>query len=221
VLTSRVATLQDNSAHGEDHYLVRAMGKHALLDAIMDGVTRRGGRQATQLLVDALAVAALTSAGDMVAVLEQVNQQLYQIGGGRFLLTTVSAALCLDGKLSVVGVGDSSAFLIRSDTFQQLCSPMRGVFLGAGAQLQGLYRTEMTIEPGDRLVLATDGLTDNVTSSELVDIVRHTASPDEAAGQLSTIMATRSAGGRPPASLGGRFRYDDWTAIIRFFGAPG
>jgi serine/threonine protein phosphatase PrpC len=219
VFTSRVATLQDNSAHGQDNYLIRAIGKHALLDAIMDGVTRRGGRQATQMVWDALTAATLTSAGDLVAVLEKVNQQLYDIGGGSFLLTTVAAALCLEGKLSVAGVGDSSAFLVRFNTFQRLCSSRRGVFLGAHAQLQGLYRMEITIEPGDRLLLTTDGLTDNVMSSELVDIIGHTASPDEAAEQLRNLMATRSAGGRLPAPLGGRFRSDDWTAIIRFFHA--
>ena len=220
MLTSGVAIVQDNSAHGEDNYLVRTIGEQAFLDAIMDGVTRRGGKQATQWVVDALAAATLTSAGDLVAVLEQVNLQLYERGGGGFLLTTVSVALCLHGKLSVAGVGDSSAFLIRSGTFQQLCSPIRGVLLGAAARLQGLYRTETTIAPGDRLLLATDGITDNVTSRELVEIVRHSASPDEAAGRLKAVMATRSAGNRLPASAAGRFRSDDWTALVRFFSAP-
>jgi serine/threonine protein phosphatase PrpC len=216
-----VVTLHDNSAHGEDNYLVRALGDHVLLDAVMDGVTRRGGGRATRLLVDALTVAPLTSVDDLVAALEEVNQHLYQIGGGRFLLTTVSAALCSDDKLSFVGVGDSPIFLIRANAFQQLSSPVRGVFLGACAQLVNLYRAEVTVEAGDRLVLVTDGVTDNIMSSELVEIVRSTTSPDEAAEQLRTIMAARSAGGRLPAPLRRRFRYDDWTAIVRFFSTPG
>lgn len=221
VLTSTVATLHDNSAHGEDNYLVRALGDHAFLDAVMDGVSRRGGGQASRLLVDALAAAPLTSADDVVAVLEEANHQLYQMGWGRFLLTTVAAALCLDGKLSVVGAGDSPVFLIRSDSCQQLSNDVPGVFIGARKQLVNLYRAEVTIEPGDRLVLATDGVTDNVTRSELVEIVRHTASPQEAAEQLSTIMTTRYAGGRLPEPLGGSFRDDDRTAIFRFFSAAG
>jgi serine/threonine protein phosphatase PrpC len=221
VLTSTVAILHDNAAHGEDNYLVRALGDNTLLDAVMDGVTRRRGGQASQWLVDALAAAPLTSADDVIAVLQDVNQQLYQIGRGRFLLTTVAVTLCLDGTLYVVGVGDSPVFLIRSDACQQLSSRVGGVFIGAGRPLVNLYRAEMTIEPGDRVVLATDGVTDNVPSYELVEIVRSAASPAAAVARLSTIMTTRRAGGRLSEPSGGGFRDDDWTAIIRFFGAAG
>jgi hypothetical protein len=185
----------------------------------MDGVTRRRGGQASRLVMDALSAAPLASVDDVVAVLGEVNQRLYQTGGGRFLLTTVSAALYRDGKLCVVSVGDSAVFFIRSDSCQQLCGSVRGAFIGACKQLVPLYRAEMTVEPGDRLVLATDGVMCNVTSSELADIVRRTASPDEAAEQLSTIIGARSAGGRLPEPLGGSFRDDDRTAIFRFFGA--
>jgi serine/threonine protein phosphatase PrpC len=222
MVTSCVATLRDVSAHGEDNYLIRAVGEHGSLDAIMDGVTRRGGRQASQLVVDALSVARLTSTGDLMAVLERVNQQLYDIGGGSFLLTTVAAALCMDDKLSIAGVGDSSAFLIQTNTFQRLYSSRRGVFLGAHIQLQGFYCTEKSIESGERLLLATDGITDNMSSSELVEVVRHSASADEAAAQLRTIMVTRSTSEPSAAApLRGRFRPDDWSAIVRFFDTTG
>ena len=42
MLTSTVAILHDNTAHGEDSYLVRKLSHHAFLDAVMDGVTGRG-----------------------------------------------------------------------------------------------------------------------------------------------------------------------------------
>jgi serine/threonine protein phosphatase PrpC len=217
MLISTVATLHDNSAHGEDNYLVRTLGDNAVLDAVMDGVTRRRGGQASQLAVDALAAAPLQSAGDVVAVLEDVNRRLYQMGWGHFWLTTVAAALCLDGTLYVVGVGDSSVFLIRPDACQQLSSRVRGAFIGARQQLVHLYRAEMALEPGDRLVLATDGVTDNVTSHELVEIVRSATSPDAAAAQLSTLITARQAGNQLVEPLAGGFRNDDWTAIVRFF----
>jgi serine/threonine protein phosphatase PrpC len=217
VLSSTVATLHNNSAHGEDNYLVRALGEHAVLDAVMDGVSRRGGGQASRRLADGLAAAPLTSVDDVVAVLEEVNRQLYQTGGGQFLLTTVAAALSVQGKLSIVSAGDSSILLIRSESPQQLCRGARGGFIGARKQLVDLYRAEVTIEPGDRVVLATDGVTDNVTGCELVEVMRRAVSPDEAAGQLHSILTTRQAEGRLPTPLGGRFRDDDWTTIIRFF----
>ena len=143
------------------------------------------------------------------------------MGWGRFLLTTVAAALYLDGKLYVVGAGDSPVFLIRSNPFHQLSSGMSGVFIGAGKQLVNLCRAEVTVEPGDRLVLATDGITDNVTSSELVDIVRSTASSDEAAERISTSIVTRHQGGALPTPFGRRLRADDRTAIVRFFTSAG
>jgi serine/threonine protein phosphatase PrpC len=219
VLSSTVATLHNNSAHGEDHYLMRALGDHAVLDAVMDGVTRRGGGQASRRLADNLAAAPLTSADDVVAVLEEVNRQLYQTGGGQFLLTTVAAALCMCEKLFIVGAGDSSVLLVRSESRQQLYQGIRGGFIGARKQLVDLYRAEVTIEPGDRVVLATDGVTDNVTACELVEIMRRAVWPDEAAGQLHSLLTTRQAEGRLPGPLGGRFRDDDWTAIVRFFEA--
>lgn len=217
LLTSHVATVQDNSAHGEDRYLVRVLGDNAVLDAVMDGVTGRSGAQASQWVVDALAAAPLTSAADLMAVLQEVNHQLYEIGRGRFLLTTVSTALYLDGRLSVIGIGDSPVYLMRSDSCQHLFNPVRGVLMGASAQLIDPYRTAVMIEPGDRVVLATDGLTDNVASSELREIVRSTASPEKAAEQISVLVASRQAQGLSPPPLRANFRGDDWTAIFRFF----
>ena len=37
MLASEVATLQDNSIHGEDSYLTRDLGGNAFLDVVMDG----------------------------------------------------------------------------------------------------------------------------------------------------------------------------------------
>ena len=80
-------------------------------------------------------------------------------------------------------------------------------------QLGTLYHTEVLLEPGDRIVLATDGVTDTVTRSELVELVRAAVSPDDAVQQLHTVLATRHA----EAQSGSAGRRDDWTAIVRFF----
>ena len=93
MLKSTVSNLYDNAGHGQDHYVVRTLNDNEFLDAVMDGVTGRRGWEASQALADALAVAPLTSPADLLAVLEDVNEQLYRRGWGRFLLTTIAAAL--------------------------------------------------------------------------------------------------------------------------------
>jgi serine/threonine protein phosphatase PrpC len=214
VLTTTAATLHDNSAHGEDAYLVRVLGDGALLDAVMDGVTRRKGGEASRDLAEALAAAPLRSAEDVVAVLEGVNQHLYQLGGGRFWLTTVATALYVEGTLHVVSVGDSPVLLIRHDACHPLCGGLRGVWIGGSGQLTHLYRAEVALVPGDRVLLATDGVTDHIANRELQEIIRTAASPEEAAERFRAIMDAQQPSDRPSWS---RLRGDDRTAIVRFF----
>ena len=220
MLTSTVAILYDNAGHGEDYYLVRTLNDTTFLDAVMDGVTGRRGWEASQTLADALTVAPLLSPADLLAVLEEVNQQLYRRGWGRFLLTTIAAALYCNDILHIMGAGDSSIVLIRSATSQLLSSRASGFSplgppraIGMSKQLGNPYRAEVTLEPGDRVVLATDGVTDTVTRSELVDLIRAAVSPDDAVQQLHTVLTTRHA----QAQSGSAARRDDWTAIVRFF----
>lgn len=220
MFTTTVATLHDNAGHGEDHYVVRTLGDHAFLDAVMDGVTGRRGWEASQTLAEALQSVPLASPDDLLAVLEDVNDRLYRRGWGHFLLTTLSAALCMEGTLYTVGAGDSPMVLIRAATSQLLSSRTSGFSplgparaIGVSQHLGNLYRTEVTIEPDDRLVLATDGVTEIVPQPELVDLVRAAPSPDDAVQQLQTLLTTRHAA----AQVGVPARRDDWTAIVRFF----
>lgn len=226
MLTSTVAIFHDNAAHGEDNYLVRRLDDQTTLDAVMDGVTGRGGREASQDVVDALSGASLTSPKDIVAILEEINQRFYQISLGRFLLTTASVTLCVGDQLHVVSAGDSPVWLIRPDTVQLLSSDARGFVhagitraLGMQKTLRQLHRADVEIVPGDRLILATDGVTDNMTHDELVDIVRCAMSPDDAVERIQALLASRRAQGVLPEQLGSRFRNDDQTAILRFFSA--
>jgi serine/threonine protein phosphatase PrpC len=192
----------------------------------MDGVTGRGGKEASQAVVRALAAASLTSPEAVTTVLEEVNSRLYQVSLGRFLLTTASVALCLGGVLHVVSAGDSSVLLVRPQAVQILSSRVRGLAhagvaraLGMQKTLRQLCRAEVDIAPDDRLILATDGITDNITHDELVDIVQCAMSPDQAVERLRVLLASRRTTGILPAQLGGRFHRDDQTAICRFFRA--
>ena len=222
--SSRFSTLRDNSAHGEDNLLTRDLGNDEFLDVVMDGVTGHGGSEASRELGEALEQGDVNSTDDIVAILTDVNDEFFQVGNGRFLLTTVSAALYRDGRLSVVAAGDSPIFLVTQDSHQRLCGRAGGFLhvgvaraIGAAADLGDLARVEISVNPGERLVLATDGVTDNMQAEELAEIVRGSATPEEATQRIEEIISERLVEGRVPETLGVRFRYDDRTAIIRFF----
>ena len=175
-------------------------------------------------LGEALAQSGSDSIEDIESTIFDVNNEFYSVGGGRFLLTTVSAALYRGGRLYVAAAGDSPIVLVTPDSHERL-SGRTGGFLhvgvaravGAAAELGQLSRRDVDILPGTRVVLATDGVTDNMDVEELAEIIRSSATPDEAAGRIEEIIAGRLVEGRVPEKLGVRFRYDDRTAIIRFF----
>ena len=224
MLSSKVATLQDNSYHGEDSYLTRDLGNNSFLDAVMDGVTGHGGEEASTSVREALAEGSVDSPEKVVALLEEMNAEFYQVGGGRFLLTTVAVVLFLDDRLHVIGAGDSPVFLVDQNSIQQLSGRVGGFLhvgvaraIGAGPSLANLTRIETEITPGARLVLATDGLTDNILTDELAEMVRRADSPDDAADRISKAVDTLLEKGGMPEQLGRRFRRDDRTAIFRFF----
>ena len=221
-LTSVVATLFDNSTHGEDTYLVRDLGGGHFLDAVMDGVTGHGGEEASTSVAGALETASITSPEDVVAVLEEQNADFFQVGGGRFLLTTVSVALYLGGPLYIISAGDSPIFHIRGDEYTQLSGRIGGILrmgtaqaIGAGQNLV-LHRTEVLLEAGDRLITASDGVTDNVNPAELAQFVRQAGTPEEASGAVKQAIDDRLERGITPELLGGRFRHDDQSGIFRF-----
>ena len=68
MIGSNVASIQDNSAHGEDSFLLRDFGEKGFLDAVMDGVTGHGGEEASQSLVEALSTADIDSPEDVIKV---------------------------------------------------------------------------------------------------------------------------------------------------------
>ena len=222
-LASVVATLYDNTTHGEDSYLIRDLGNGLFLDAVMDGVTGHGGEEASQSVAQALEAVSITSPDDIVAVLEEQNADFFQVGGGRFLLTTVSVALFLGGPLYIISAGDSPIFHIRGEECKQLSGRIGGILrmgtakaIGAGEDLV-LQRTEVALESGDRLVTASDGVTDNVNMAELAEFIRNAETPEAASTAIKQAIDDRLKRGITPEILGGRFRHDDQTGIFRFF----
>ena len=224
MVASTFSTLQDNSSHGEDNLLSRDLGNGDFLDVVMDGVTGHGGAEASKELGEALADSKADTIDDIATTITDVNQEFFGVGAGRFLLTTVSAALYRDGRLYVTAAGDSPIVLVTPDSHERLCGRLGGFLhvgvaraVGAAEELGQMVRKDVDIQPGVKLVLATDGVTDNMDVEELAEIVRSSATPEEAAGRIEEIIAGRLVEGRVPERLGVRFRRDDRTAIIRFF----
>ena len=224
MLVSTVTTMQDNSAHGEDSFLSKDLGNGEFLDVVMDGVTGHGGEQASTELKEALDGKELNNSEDILHLLTEMNEDFYGVGGGRFLLTTVSAVLGRGDKLQVVSAGDSPVFLINKEGHQRLSGNAGGFLhvgvarsIGASEQLGQTARVEVTPSAGDRLLLATDGITDNMSIEELAAVIRNASTPGQAAETIEDTIKTRLQEGRVPETIGVRFRYDDRTGIIRFF----
>ena len=224
MVASTFSTLQDNSAHGEDSLLSRDLGNGDFLDVVMDGVTGHGGAEASRELGEALSESPADTIDDVTATINAVNGEFFGVGAGRFLLTTVSAALYRNGKLYIAAAGDSPVVLVSPDSHERLAGRTGGFLhvgvaraVGAAESLGQMSRRDVDVQPGIKLVLATDGVTDNMDVEELADIVRNASTPEEATGRIEEIIAGRLVEGRVPEKLGVRFRRDDRTAIIRFF----
>jgi len=224
MLASTVTTMQDNSAHGEDSFLSKNLGDGEFLDVVMDGVTGHGGEQASTELKEALESEDLHNSEEIVKLLSEVNADFYSVGAGRFLLTTVSAVLGRGGKLQIVSAGDSPVYLINEEGHQRLSGHAGGFLhvgvaraIGASEELGATTQVEVTPSPGDRILLATDGITDNMTIEELAEVIRNASTPEQAAETIEDTIKERLQEGRVPETIGVRFRYDDRTGIIRFF----
>jgi serine/threonine protein phosphatase PrpC len=122
------------------------------------------------------------------AIIKEGQQQ----SSSRRMGTTAVVAIEREDQVYVAGVGDSPAILIRGDQIEQLTvdhtvaealarngtitpeqartSPWRNVlykFLGCAEMTEGAEVRPFTPQAGDRLVLASDGLSGHVTNEDL------------------------------------------------------
>jgi serine/threonine protein phosphatase PrpC len=137
---------------------------------------------------------------------------------GRRMGTTAVVAVRRDDQFYVAGLGDSRAYLIRGDRVEQLTidhtiaeallrngaltpeqarqSPYRHVlykFLGCADLSDSGEVHPFTPQTGDRLVLASDGLTNYVSPDDLRQgAARHT-DPQEWANELVTLALERGS----------------------------
>lgn len=145
--------------------------------------------------------------------LAEANQAIIAAGAdqraGRRMGTTAVLAVHKDDQVYVAGLGDSRAYLIRGDRVDQLTidhtiadalerngtltpdqaknSPWRNIlykFLGCAEMTEAAEVCPFTPEAGDRLLLASDGLTNFVSHDDLRQTARQYPSPSEWAEYL-------------------------------------
>ena len=148
------------------------------------------------------------------AILEASRHQL----AGRRMGTTAVLAVRQDDQMYVAGLGDSRAYLIRAGQVEQLTmdhtiadallrngaltpeqarqSPYRHVlykFLGCADMSDSAEVRPFTPQPGDRLLLASDGLTNFVGPDDLKQGAARHVDPQELANELVTLALARGS----------------------------
>lgn len=181
------------------------------LALVADGMGGHPGGEIAAHAVAGVVRAAFTgrSGDELEAAVRAANWAIRDRAAGQPGLegmgTTICAAGLLDdGRLALVNVGDSRAYLWRAGTLTQLTRdhsvtaqlvqrgelrdedaprhPHYGVLtraLGVGPDVE-IDRTTLALEEGDRLVVCSDGLFNELSSGELTDVL--------AAGQPVTAL---------------------------------
>ena len=200
------------------------------LVAVADGMGgHRAGEVASATALEALR-AAVASGEPLREAIEGANEAVLEKSESDHALqgmgTTLTAGMLgTDGSLMVGHVGDSRAYLVRDGELRQITDdhslveemvrggeltpeqaelhPQRSIItraLGIEPQVDvDVYPIEL--QPGDRILLCSDGLTTMVRPEEIANIVRREADPRRAAQLL--VDAANAAGGE-----------DNVTAVI-------
>jgi PPM family protein phosphatase len=146
-----------------------------------------------------------------------INASREQAAGRRMGTTAVLAVQCQD-RVFVAGLGDSRAYLIRGDRVEQLTvdhtvadalerngtltaeqarqSPWRNVlykFLGCAEMSDGPDVRPFEPQDGDRLLLASDGVTNFVANDDLVRGVTEHPEPQKWADYLVDVALKRGS----------------------------
>ena len=120
-------------------------------------------------------------------------------------------------------VGDSPAYLIRNGriieltTMDKISGDLLGVTNSVGNGARFSYHTnQISLEPKDKLVLVTDGISDNIYPQEIIDIVINEKTPQNAINRLWELLKKKRFSKQGRDDFFGDFKYDDTTAIIRY-----
>lgn len=133
--------------------------------------------------------------------------------------TTFTAVVCGEATVRLLHIGDSRAYLLRDGTGRRVSRdhslvqllldsgeiepsqaadhPNRNVILrsltGSAEDPPGLQLREIAARPGDRWLLASDGLTDHVDESRCLELLACGATAQDAAAALADAAAAADA----------------------------
>ena len=190
----------------EDRWLARDYATTLLL-AVADGVGGiPGGDVASDTAIGALAGAFRPPAfresaqSALAEAVQQANRAVLAAQGGRANpqgASTLVAAAIRGRQAAIANLGDSRAYLIRRGAVRQLTADHSGAqahsitrYVGDPRGVQPDLFVE-TLEPGDRLVLCSDGLTRHVADDE---IGRAAADAPERAAEALVALANERGG---------------------------
>jgi protein phosphatase len=152
----------------------------------------------------------------------EANQAIVSAGKDmpttRRMGTTAVVAVEHENQVYVAGLGDSRAYLVREGGVEQLTvdhsvaqalvssgvltqeeaknSPWQNVlhkFLGCAEMADGADVRPFTPESGDRLILASDGLTNHITEEDLIKGAAEYPDPQKWAERLVELALTRGS----------------------------
>ncbi len=133
----------------------------------------------------------------MATAIREANRVVYndlQGSGG----TTLTATVLKDNQLTIAHVGDTRAYLVRGNSIQQLTTDHTGTAqniliraIGSEPTVQ-VDTAAITIQPGDKIILCSDGLNKHVTDQEIFNIVTNN-NPQQAESKLINLTNQRGA----------------------------
>lgn len=205
-----------------------AVATDGRLVAVADGMGGHQGGGVAAAMAVAMVGAAFTgeTPGELEAAVRAANWAIWQRAQASPELegmgTTLCAAGMVQGRVTLVNVGDSRAYLVREGSLSRLTDdhsvtaelvrrgelteeeatthPHRGILtraLGVGPGVELDSRT-LELADGDRLLLCSDGLFNEVSSEEIASL---TSRPSLTAAADGLVEAALDRGGRDNVSV--------------------
>ncbi len=212
----------ENKTHGDDFLLTRVIGKDCVFDAVLDGVSMGVGKEASNLLGLALKNEKIQSIKNIEKILEKVNNSLYRTRKG-MTLTTVTIAFKLKNKLTIISCGDSPAYLIRNNQIKDIAKldkvghdpTILTNAVGIGKDFR-YHLNEISLKQGDKIILMTDGISDNLYSKEILEIVNKSPSPNKTILRIKELLKKKKKFNEGRRDFFDKFKPDDKAMIVRY-----